>query len=108
MPGPPSGAPAGPLGEVIRCDLAGDFAAWMARAGGSIVLTTYQAGKVVLVGWDGARVTLLPRQFERPMGLDVQGGRLLLATRRHLHILADSPADTTPSTCPGWPTRPAS
>jgi uncharacterized protein (TIGR03032 family) len=77
--------------EVIRCELSGDFAAWMAGAGGSIILTTYQAGKVVLVGWDGARVTLLPRHFERPMGLDVQGGRLLLATRRHLHILADAP-----------------
>jgi uncharacterized protein (TIGR03032 family) len=84
---PPDAAP-----EVIRCDLSGDFAAWMAGAGGSVALTTYQAGKVVMVGWDGARVTLLPRHFERPMGLDVQGGRLLLATRRHLHILADSPS----------------
>jgi uncharacterized protein (TIGR03032 family) len=90
MEGPPSGGNSGSAGEVIRSDLAGDFAAWMARAGGSIALTTYQAGKVVLVGWDGARVTLLPRHFERPMGLDVSGGRLLLATRRHLHILADS------------------
>jgi uncharacterized protein (TIGR03032 family) len=91
MGGPAPGVAAGTAGEVIRCDLAGDFAAWMARAGGSVVLTTYQAGKVVLVGWDGARVTLLPRQFERPMGLDAGGGRLLLATRRHLHVLADSP-----------------
>ena len=90
----------------------------MAGAGGSIALTTYQAGKVVMIGWDGARVTLLPRHFERPMGLDVRGGRLLLATRRHLHVLADSPdlardfpegrrrGGMTRSTCPGWPIRP--
>lgn len=92
MDGRKSGGSPDAAHEIIRCELVGDFAAWMAGAGGSIALTTYQAGKVVLVGWDGVRVTLLPREFERPMGLDVQGGRLLLATRRHLHILVNSPA----------------
>jgi hypothetical protein len=63
----------------------------MSRAGGSIALTTYQAGKVILAGWDGAQVTLLPRHFDRPMGLDPGGGRLLLATWRHVLVLANSP-----------------
>jgi uncharacterized protein (TIGR03032 family) len=91
MGAPASGAAAGQAGEVIRCDLAGDFAAWMARAGGSIALTTYQAGKVVLVGWDGRQVTILPRNFDRAMGLAVAGRRMLLATRHKLWVLADSP-----------------
>ena len=92
MDGPPPGVPADPAGEVIRCDLAGDFAAWIARAGGSVALTTYQAGKVVLVGWDGQQVTVLPRNFNRAMGLAVAGRRMLLATRHELWLLADSPA----------------
>jgi uncharacterized protein (TIGR03032 family) len=86
---PPATAPA--PAEVIRCDLAGDFAGWIAGAGGSVALTTYQAGKVVLVGWDGRQVTLLARHFERPMGLAAAPGRLLLATRRQVVLLADSP-----------------
>ena len=48
----------------------------MSRAGGSIALTTYQAGKVVMIGWDGRQVTVLPRDFDRPMGLAVEGRRL--------------------------------
>ncbi len=77
--------------DVIRCVLAGDFAGWMAQAGGSIALTTYQAGKVVLIGWDGRQVTILPRDFDRAMGLAVAGPRMLLATRHQVWLLADSP-----------------
>src|SRR4051794_18466684 len=45
------------VAEVIRCAVVGDFAGWLSNAGGSIGLTTYQAGKVVLIGWDGRQVT---------------------------------------------------
>ncbi len=73
--------PGADVTTTIRCDVSESFPAWMSQAGGSIVLTTYQAGKVGMIGWDGRQVTLLFRDFPKPMGLDVNGSRLLLATR---------------------------
>ena len=38
----------------------------------SLVVTTYQAGKVMVLSSDGERMIQLPRTFEEPMGLAVQ------------------------------------
>ncbi|MGL5096566.1 MAG: DUF4915 domain-containing protein, partial [Planctomycetia bacterium] len=54
----------------VRIDDA--FAQWLAGASGSLLATTYQAGKVVAVGWDGRQVTVLMRQFDKPMGLAIR------------------------------------
>lgn len=75
----------------IECTVTDGFAAWLAGMNGSIALSTYQAGKVVMVGWDGTRVSVLPRNFDKPMGLAVDGPRLLLATRHEVLLLADAP-----------------
>jgi uncharacterized protein (TIGR03032 family) len=76
----------------IACRVDDGFAGWLAGMNGSLILTTYQAGKVVLVGWDGHQVVVLPRDFDKPMGLAVDGPRLLLATRHEVLLLADAPA----------------
>ncbi|MGL4463291.1 MAG: TIGR03032 family protein [Planctomycetia bacterium] len=79
----------------VRIDDA--FAQWLAGASGSLLATTYQAGKVVAVGWDGRQVTVLMRQFDKPMGLAIRpaaGGaptRLALATRHEIVQFADAP-----------------
>jgi uncharacterized protein (TIGR03032 family) len=82
-------------GEEIACGVSDAFAAWIRDAGGSLVLTTYQAGKVAVIGWDDQRsqVTLLLRQFDKPMGLAAHpaGGRLALATRHAVIVLANAP-----------------
>ncbi|HEX8199474.1 MAG TPA: TIGR03032 family protein [Isosphaeraceae bacterium] len=92
----PAPAPAAPhpgaRAEVIRCDVSGAFPQWIGQAGGSVAITTYQAGKVALIGWDGQQVTALFRDFEKPMGLAVAGSRLLLATRHQVLLFADAPA----------------
>lgn len=75
----------------IACQADNGFQQWLAQAGGSIALTTYQAGKVALIGWDGAQLTLLMRQFDKPLGLAVEGSRLALATRTDVVILANAP-----------------
>jgi uncharacterized protein (TIGR03032 family) len=75
----------------IECRVDEGFAAWLAGMNGSVVLTTYQAGKVVLAGWDGRQVTILARDFPKPMGLAVDGPRLLLATRNEVVLLANAP-----------------
>jgi uncharacterized protein (TIGR03032 family) len=76
----------------IECRVDDGFAEWLAGMSGTVALTTYQAGKVVLVGWDGRQVTILARDFDKPMGLAADGPRLLLATRHEVILLADAPA----------------
>jgi len=80
-------------GTPIKCRASDEFPAWIAASGGSIALTTYQAGKVALIGFDPrtSQVTLLMRQFDKPMGLAVHGSKLALATRHELLLLADAP-----------------
>lgn len=86
---------------VIRCAASDSFTQWISQCGGSLALTTYQAGKVALIGWDpvARQVTLLLRQFEKPMGIaplrDPRTGRvarLALATRHAVLSFADAPA----------------
>lgn len=75
----------------IDCSVSDTFVAWMSQAGGSLAVTTYQAGKLALIGWDGRQVTLLMRQFQKPMGLAVEGARLALATRHAVWLFANAP-----------------
>jgi uncharacterized protein (TIGR03032 family) len=79
------------VSDSIRCDVSESFPSWLSQAGGSIVLTTYQAGKVGMIGWDGRQVTLLFRDFPKPMGLDLDGPRMLLATHHRVIELANAP-----------------
>jgi uncharacterized protein (TIGR03032 family) len=64
------------------------FESWLASTGGSLAFTTYQAGKLFLLGLkpDG-RLSVFERSFSRCMGLSVgAGGRsLLLATHYQLY-----------------------
>ena len=80
----------------IECRVDEGFADWMSKLPGFLAVTTYHAGKVVFIGWDGQRVTILPRHFDKPMGLALAplGGcltRLALATRHNVTIFADAP-----------------
>jgi uncharacterized protein (TIGR03032 family) len=88
---PPDAAYRSGPGERIECSIDEGFAEWMAGFDGSLAITTYQAGKVVLVGWDGKRVTVLPRHFEKPMGLAVDWPRVALATRNEITLFANAP-----------------
>jgi uncharacterized protein (TIGR03032 family) len=75
----------------IECQASPEFLAWLAGARGSLIVSTYQAGKVAVIGWDGLQITLLMRQFDKPLGLAVDGERIALATRNDLFIFANSP-----------------
>ena len=83
--------PTGVFKEPIRvvCRATGTFETWLAGAGGSLVVSTYHVGKVALIGWDGRQITLLLRDFEKPLGVAVQGKRLALATRYGVELFAN-------------------
>src|SRR5262249_14257330 len=57
----------------------------------SLVVSTYQAGKVIVIRSDGERLVQLPRTFEEPMGLAVDGDRMAVATKHSLVMLANEP-----------------
>ncbi len=75
----------------ITCQADAGFQAWLQGSGGSLAISTYQAGKVILAGWHNQQMTMLLRQFDKPMGMAVQDNRLALATRHEVLLLADAP-----------------
>ncbi|MDB5974851.1 MAG: hypothetical protein JWR07_1611, partial [Nevskia sp.] len=74
----------------LQCQVDPGFAEWLATSGGSLAVSTYQAGRLFMVGWNGRQVSFLPRTFDRPMGLDVSGDRMALATRNAVWLFANS------------------
>ncbi len=63
----------------------------LVRLNCSIAITTYQAGKLVFISpLDENRLTMLPRSFSKPMGFDVDGDRMILATRDEVVLFENS------------------
>src|SRR5579884_1275123 len=79
-----------PAGEPVSCSVSEPFHDWLAQSGGSVLLTTYQAGRLGLIGFDGRRVAPLLRPFPTPMGLAIQGSFLALATRTGVILFANA------------------
>lgn len=86
----PNGAGAANENIVIECGISESFAAWISQAGGSLAVSTYQAGKVATIGFSGRQVTVLMRHFPRPMGLAVDGSRLAMACRHEVWLFANA------------------
>lgn len=63
------------------------FSDWLAGTGGSIALTTYQAGRLLILGTDpDGALTVFERSFARPMGLALRedGSGFAMATQFEL------------------------
>jgi uncharacterized protein (TIGR03032 family) len=67
------------------------FVSWLASTGGSLAVTTYQSGKILLVGFkpDG-RISIFERTLDRPMGLATSGARLAVATLTQIITFVDA------------------
>jgi uncharacterized protein (TIGR03032 family) len=58
----------------------------------SIAISTYQAGKVILISPDqNDKLVQLPRNFDKAMGISFHGKKMAVATRDRIHVLANSP-----------------
>lgn len=58
-----------------------NFTRWLAEQKCSLAFSTYQAGKLFLIGLDAeGKLSVFERTFERAMGLHVKGNSLYLAT----------------------------
>ncbi|HEY1697259.1 MAG TPA: TIGR03032 family protein [Polyangiaceae bacterium] len=78
----------------MKVDLTMDagFGAWVEGCGGTVVISTYQAGKLVLVGHDGRQPSVNMRDLHAPMGVAIDGGKMAVALRESVVVFGDDPA----------------
>jgi uncharacterized protein (TIGR03032 family) len=76
----------------FSCTCTPGLAELLAELGCSLVLSTYQAGKVVIFSAGPHGLVQLPRNFNKPMGLAVEGQRMAIATRDEVVVLANAAA----------------
>jgi protein O-GlcNAc transferase len=76
-----------PLREV-RYEVSRDFVPILAEAGVSLLISTYQAGKLVVVGTDQGKLALSFHNFEQAMGLALSKNTLAVGTRYQVWFLA--------------------
>jgi uncharacterized protein (TIGR03032 family) len=89
--GPPAVAGAAPRAVEFHYTQTDSFPALLNQLGASLLVTTYQANKLLVVRAAGAGLSTLVRTFDQPMGLAVDGRRLTIGTRTEVWELRDAP-----------------
>ena len=91
-PGGAGSRPATPPAPVeFRYTQTDSFGELLHPLGASLVITTYQANKLLVARAHRGGLSTLVRTFERPMGLAVDGGRLGLGTHNQIWFFRDAP-----------------
>lgn len=67
------------------------FVALLHQLGASLLVSTYQANKLLAVRASGNGLSTLVRTFDKPMGLAIDGPRLALGTRKEIWFLRNAP-----------------
>ncbi len=78
-----------------------NFPALLRQLGTSLLVTTYQAGKLVVVRDEGNHVNTHFRTFQAPMGMASSGDKLALGTKMQVWQYVDVPAVTAKLEPPG-------
>ena len=87
----PSAPPAAPAAVEFRYTQTDSFVALLQQLGASLLVTTYQANKLLVARAAGAGLSMLVRTFDRPMGLAVDGDRLALGCREQIWEFRNAP-----------------
>ena len=87
----PSASPAAPAAVEFRYTQTDSFVALLQQLGASLLVSTYQANKLLVARAAGGGLSMLVRTFDRPMGLAVDGRRLALGTRNQVWFLRNAP-----------------
>jgi uncharacterized protein (TIGR03032 family) len=85
----PAAAPPAPV--AFHFTQTDSFVALLRQLGASLLITTYQANKLLVARAAGAGLSMLVRTFERPMGLAVDARRLTIGTRDQIWFLRNAP-----------------
>ena len=83
--------PAPPTAVPFHYTQTDSFVAVLRDLGASLLISTYQANKLLVARAAGAGLSLLVRTFERPMGLAVDAQRLTIGTRNQIWFLRNAP-----------------
>jgi uncharacterized protein (TIGR03032 family) len=83
--------PAPPAPVEFRYTQSESFVDLLHKLQASLLVSTYQANKLLAVRASGQGLSTLVRTFERPMGLAVDGSRLALGTRKEVWFLRNAP-----------------
>ena len=65
----------------------------------SLMVTTYQAGKLLVLGVHQGQLKISFSNYEQPMGLAIDGDRLAIGTRKQMNFLSGN-RDVAPSVAP--------
>lgn len=92
--------------EVARFEVttSRQFTSWLGEAGVSLAISTYQSGKLILLGANRAtgRLAIFERTLERPMGIAVAGDRMAVAGLYQIITFVDAMPPGTPAAEGGW------
>ncbi|WP_165230642.1 TIGR03032 family protein [Aquisphaera insulae] len=78
-----------------------NFPSLLRQLGASLLVTTYQAGKLVVVRDEGDHLNTHFRAFQSPMGMALAGDRLAVGTKIQVWEFVDVPAVTAKLEPPG-------
>lgn len=76
-------------GTEVRFTHSDSFPEVLAELGGSLLVSTYQAGQLVSIGLHEGRVSLSFQAFDQAMGVAVGDGRVAVGSRRQVWMLRD-------------------
>jgi uncharacterized protein (TIGR03032 family) len=87
----PSAPPAASAAVEFRYTQTESFVALLQQLGASLLISTYQANKLLVARAAGGGLSMLVRTFERPMGLAVDSHRMMIGTRDQIWLLRNAP-----------------
>ncbi len=77
----------------FSCTYTPSFPQLLSKLGCTLIITTYQAGKVIFISPTSTdKLIQLPRTFNRPMGLSVYKNKMALATRTSVTTFINEPS----------------
>ena len=85
------GEPASPAAVEFHYTQTDSFVALLHQLGASVLVSTYQANKLLVVRADGGGLSTLVRTFDQPMGLAADAHRLAIGTRDQVWLLRNAP-----------------
>ncbi|HVX59709.1 MAG TPA: TIGR03032 family protein [Pirellulales bacterium] len=88
---PPAGLSPPPAAVEFRYTQSDSFVEFLRKLGASLLVSTYQANKLLAVRASGQGLSTLIRTFDRPMGLAADGRRLAIGSRKEIWFLRNAP-----------------